>query len=1485
VMDRMWKTIDSLEQKGLISSALEEVRKIRQSALQGNDSGHLVKAIMHEYKYLNQLEEDSAIKALERIEKEVETFPEPARSVMHSLIAEWYGQYLQGHLWELRNRTEFSGTPGPDIRTWGIRHFIDQIQDHFASSIRWEGLKTAKVEDYTLLLTEKQNTDELRPTLYDILMHRALDFYAGAESFLTKPVYDFVLTYPAAFSPARTFVDHNFPAQDSLSNTWLALQWYQDLLKFRLADANHESALVDADLKRLRFAYDHIVNESKDSLYKTALDKLSLSHMDHPESALVDYYRAELLSQLATEWQNNKDSRHRYAYNEALKICQAANAKFPNAYGSQLCQGLIKQIQHKNLSAVMEEVNLPNEELLVQVEYRNLSSVYLKLVKLPNAPRRWRNDIRTGEDLLAKLLSLPAIKTWEQKISDGDDYQPHLTEIPLQALPFGHYALLVSDMTDMDNKTSHTGALTFTISELGHWLINDRTNSNTATIFNRKSGQPLSGVKAEFYTYQYSNGRQRQDEVKLGEATSDANGFVTIPAKENQSVSIQLSKGNDELFEDEYYHVYRYGFDYDANPTTLFFADRSIYRPGQKIYFKGYALDFDRNQVPRIVSRKNVEVVFYDANGQEQMRKNFISNDYGTFAGHFDLPQGGLTGQMSIGSNHGANRHYFQVEEYKRPKFEIKFDTLKEVVRLNDDVTIRGFAKDYAGSAVPNANVRYRVERVSYRPWWYGYYRKGFWPREEDRQVLAVGTTTTKNDGSFTVTFDAKPKAGGDPNLMYRFETTAFITDITGESHELTKSINVNSQGYEVNIAIPQRISKDDLKNISVVAQNSDGADVRLNGDLEVTQLKGPASNKRERLWTVPDILTISENEYATRFINYHIPGKETMDKWDTEKSIGKKAIELNGRDSIDLSSLIREAGYYKLTWKWKDAAGKILDINLFVMVYDESQKLPGQEIIEVAFDNKKYEPGQEVEVDLLTGLSSPPKTFRILERRSTEPARKWFDLPNYNDKSISITENDRGGIHLHHLTAYNNRYVHTQNLIQVPWSNKDLLVELKTWRDKMEPGDEETWTMTVKGPKQEAVTSEMLLSMYDASLDAFIPHEWKMNLYPSTQSKVFVQGSSKTAEFNILTQYWENQTDAPSRQYRDINVYGYYPEGGYGGYYRRYKNDRDMAADGRVTMGVEVQSAAPQAATLEESANKGGGDQKEAETPKPQVAPTPPPLRTALEETVFFLPQINTDNKGNLTFSFKMKEGLTRWKFQALAHTKDLAFGLTQAEAVTQKQLMVFPNPPRFFREGDTIAFQIKATNLTSQIQTGTAQLKIIDALTNQDVSSQWKIQSTSKDLKIDASGTAPLSWTVEVPRKWTTPVKYQVSASAGAFTDGEEAMLPVVTNRILITETLPLPLKAKETRTFVFKSMQANSSSTIDHHRYTVEMTTSPAWYAVQALPYLMEYPHECAEQVFNRLYANTLASHIAVKYPAIKQTYETWRNTNDDALLSNL
>ena len=1483
-MEKKWHAVDSLEQKGLVSSALKEVEQIKKLALEGNDSGNLVKALVYENKYLLQLEEDSDIKVLSRLEAEVNTYPEPAKSVMHSLAAQWYTNYLQSHLWQLRNRTEYSGTPGTDIRTWGIRHLIDRIQSHFESSVQWEGLRTAKVEDYSLLLTEKQNTDELRPTLYDILMHRALDFYSGTESYLAKPVYDFVLTDPLAFSPAKTFTGLAFPVTDSLSNTWKALQWYQQLLSFRLNDDQHEAALIDADLKRLRFVYDNIITDGKDSIYQKALEDLAKNHNDHPESSLIDYNRAELLMQQASRWSVDKTSPHRYAYNEAIKICEAAIKKYPDAYGSQLCKTLIIQIETKSISAAVESISLPGEELLAQIDYRNLSSVHLKISKLTDVPRRWRGDTWNGEEILKKLNQLTPIKTWVQTIDNGNDHQPHSTEVAIAALPLGHYALLVSDAVDFEPKNSTTGAIMFTVSELGYWYIDDRENSHVAAIVNRRTGIPIPNVKTEFITYEYNPGRQKQEEIKIGEGLSDANGWVNVPLKENQSISLRLTKGDDQLFEEDAYYTYRYGGETQAHPSTLFFSDRAIYRPGQKIYFKGYAINFDQNQMPKIAPKKNVEVVLYDANGQEQSKQSLVSNEYGTFFGHFDLPQGVLTGRMWISSNYGSSRHFFQVEEYKRPKFEVKFDTLTETAKLNEEVVIKGKALDYAGSAVSSANVKYRVERTSYIPWWYGY-RKMIWPpREQDRQVLTVGNVLTRDDGSFEIRFLAKSKAGADPSLMYHFETTAFVTDVTGESHEAVKTISLNKQGYEVNISLPEKTSKDVLSKIGVTATNSDGADVNVNGEVEISLLKGPSQNKRDRLWPSPDILTISQSDYSSRFAHYHVPGKEEMSTWDVDQVVGKKSFAVSGTDSVDLASLISKPGYYRLSWIWKDAKGSELKVVQNVMIYETNKLLPGSEVVQVEWKDKKYEPGEVVEVDLLTGLNSPPRTIKVLEKRSGVTTRSWLTLPTYDDRSINVTEEDRGGMYLLYLTAFNNRFYQTKNLVQVPWSNKDLNVKLKTWRDKMEPGDEETWTMTISGSKQEPVTAEMLLSMYDASLDAFVPHQWQMSLYPSIIPKVLVNGSEpKQGQFWMLTDHWnKNVQDVPWRQYRDINTYGYYPEGGY---YPRY--DRDYLANGVMAPSME---SAPQANQIKKTPGDAvGGALDEQETDQTSqtipVAPTPPPLRSALDETVFFYPDIKTDDKGNLSFSFKMKEGLTRWKFQALAHTKELAFGLIQKEVVTQKQLMVFPNPPRFFREGDTIAFQIKATNLTNQSLSGSAQLKIVDAINNEDVSAQWKITKGSQDLKINAGVSSALSWTLVVPKTWIRPVKYQVSASAGSFTDGEESMLPVVTNRILITETLPLPVKAKETRTFVFKSMQSNSSSTLDHHQFVVEMTTSPAWYAVQALPYLMEYPHECAEQIFSRLYANSLGAHIVNKYPAIKQVYDGWRNTKSDALLSNL
>ena len=950
-LEKMWKTIDSLENKGLISSALDEVQRIKKSALAGNESGHLFKAIMHENKYFQQLEEDAAIKAIERGESELATYPEPVRSVMHSLLAEWYSHYLRGHLWEFRSRTEYGGPAGPDIRTWGIRHFVVKIQEHYKLSVQWDGLKASEVKPYELLLTADVKTDELRPTLFDILMHRALDFYSGNETWLTKPAYDFVLTDPIALSSASEFAKHVFITEDSLSSTWNTIQWFQELLSFRLTDQNHVSALLDADLKRLQYVYHQMLNDQKDSLYANSLKLLSDKHKGNAESTLVDYYRAEWLINKASEWQTKRDSTYRYAYNEAMQICSTAIAKFPDAYGTQLCKSLMQQIEAKSLSTTVESINLPNEELLAHVDYRNLDLVHFRIVKLPQSPRRWRGESWDGEEVLKKLIQLPALKSWEQILDNGKDHQPHATEIALPALPVGHYALIVSDSKDPDGKKATVGTVMFTVSSLAYWYMDDRDQEQKAAIINRATGLPLQGVKVEFISLDYNESLRKQEEVKLGEAISDAKGWVDVPAKSGKNLTIRLTKGEDELFPDDAYYSYNSNRNIPDRSTTLFFSDRAIYRPGQKMYFKGYAILFDADRIPSIVPNKKVEIILYDANGQEVNKQTLQSNAFGTFAGHFDLPSGGLTGQMSVSSSHGSGRHYFRVEEYKRPKFEITFDTVRENVRLNQEVVVKANALDYAGSAVSGATTGYRVERISRRPWWW--FQRGFWPGSEDRQVLSTGKGFTANDGSFDIPFVAKSKPGDYPDMMYNFEVTVYVTDITGETHEATKTLTINQQGYEVQVSLEERVSIDKLKTINIAAHNSDGAEVKVNGQVEVSRITGPTQNKRDRLWSAIDILSISDQEYSSRFSNYHLPGKEHMSSWPADKVIGKRLLDINGKGLVDISTLITAPGFYKLNWTWKDVAGKELVFTQYIMAYQVNAPLPGYEVNQVVYVNK----------------------------------------------------------------------------------------------------------------------------------------------------------------------------------------------------------------------------------------------------------------------------------------------------------------------------------------------------------------------------------------------------------------------------------------------------------------------------------------------------------------------------------------------------
>ena len=522
----------------------------------------------------------------------------------------------------------------------------------------------------------------------------------------------------------------------------------------------------------------------------------------------------------------------------------------------------------------------------------------------------------------------------------------------------------------------------------------------------------------------------------------------------------------------------------------------------------------------------------------------------------------------------------------------------------------------------------------------------------------------------------------------------------------------------------------------------------------------------------------------------------------------------------------------------------------------------------------------------------------------------RLIELHN-NSKSFSvpISKDDLGGFVVNYsFSAYNSLLSGSMH-ISVPYPVTAPEIETVTFRDKLRPGTDETWTFKVKGPKGDKVAAELLASMYDASLDAFRGHYWSFDpVYrPHYYSRMHTSGRNSfgTAAFRVHQSNNKGYSYEP--QYFDsFDWFGFhFGQGGYFGDAKRRSKKLDGAVLGVVADEAELEESAsfttaPPPAM--EAQNGGdldkqpmgrsnrapeadqGTENKDGEGPFKDV-----PIRKNLQETAFFLPHLSTDREGNVSFSFSTPEALTQWNLQLLAHTPGLQHAHTSLRTVTQKELMVIPNAPRFLREGDGIRISSKIANLTDKSLSGQAQLELVDALTGKDISSKLLVSVPLGDgsmgtmgFEVDSLGNTEVAWHLKIP-EGIQAVQYKVVAKAGDFSDGEQNVLPVLTNRMLVTETLPMWIRSDQTRTFVLDRLKSNGSPTLKHHKLTLEMTSNPAWYAVQALPYLMEYPYDCNEQTFARYYANTLASHIAHSNPRIQEVFDQWRNS--DALLSNL
>jgi len=1510
-----WEQVASFESQGLPQSALKVVEEIYLMAKEEKNTNQLIKALIHRMKYKNDIEDGGFVKIILDLENEIKSAELPAKAIMQSILAEMYSMYYQNNRWKFYNRSETVDFKSDSIDTWDLNTLADHIIKLYNESLApIELLQQTAIDDYTTILVVGSKPKDFRPTLYDFLANRAVSYFISNELSITRPADQFTLNDEVYFAHSERFIAAKITSHDTLSLQYHAIRILQQITAFHLERSN-KPALIDAELTRLRIVNSASANSEKDTLYLQALKHLQQQALGISILTSVNYEIAQFYNSRATRYNREDPATAQYKWDKkkAIELCDQAIAQFPDSEGASQCKALRELILDTELSFVVENYIPTTTKWAAAITYKNIETLYLRVASI---------DPKKVENLRDKYYGRKYIENRDQLYYDelkkaskelifktivppvDNDYNTHAVEEIVNGLPLGMYLVIVANNKKLDYQKNLTSYNFFRVSNFSYTKSELYQGKSEYHVLNRNSGLPINNVKVTARLRYYDYGAHKDRDITK-QYTTDADGLFVVesPVQDRWvDIGLKLEKDSD-FYESTSENIHFKSYNETTTVTTKLFTDRAIYRPGQTVYFKGIVISKTAYNKAEVVKDRTDIVILYDVNYQKVAELEVKTNEYGSFGGTFILPTGLLNGQMQIYTGSGAK--YISVEEYKRPAFEVKIPPVEGNFVLNDSVKVKGTAISYAGAPLTGAAVKFRVTRKpEWRGWWY-------YSFDTNPTEIANGIITTDEKGEFSVTFKALPDPTKlkDDKMVYNYSVIADVTDINGETQSTSNSLTVGYVALQASLDIQGDIDKQSVDNaFDITTENLNGQFVATSGKVVIQKLMMPKEALRSRFWTKPDKSLYLENEWNTLY-----PGNEFANEYDYTKAKPEKQVfdaDFNTEKSKELvlTGLDSwETGAYMAEITCKDAFGNNITNKHFFTVYAVTdKKLPYEKpawFIPVA---TRVEPGENAKILVGTGYNGVKMLYTI-EHNYRVVAKQWIEL---NDEQklieIPVTEDYRGNFAVHFSFIKNNRFYQYDATITVPYTNKQLTVEFSSYRDKLYPGQDEQWRLTLKGPKAERVAAEMMATLYDASLDVFRKNYWTFDVFGFYYSNIGWSSPCFSTNGSELLKVGFSRYYPPSYYYTSLNWFGfgYYSsrylygdiqtKSAVGGVMERSKsrNGKKYAEAPVVAMSVKREAAV---GDVEEDAMYDKiSDDRDEETNLPVADSAPPEpepsqfeevkIRTNFNETAFFYPQLETNDEGEVVVSFKVPESLTRWRMMGLAHTQDLQSAYCENTLVTQKDLMLAPNAPRFFREGDIIEFPVKISNISDKDLSGQVCLELFDALTMTPVKDIKKLDVLN--FNVPSKQNTSVSWTFQIP-EGLSAITYRVVAKSGSFSDGEEKPIPVLTNRMLVTESLPLYVNGKQTKEFEFtKLINSGASKTLRHESLTLEFSSNPAWYAVQALPYLMEYPYECSEQTFSRLYANSLASHIANSSPKIKQVFDSWRDLPDSkALLSNL
>lgn len=1101
----------------------------------------------------------------------------------------------------------------------------------------------------------------------------------------------------------------------------------------------------------------------------------------------------------------------------------------------------------------MPQVLRPGEKVWVQLDVRNLQNLKISISRLNiTADNEYdAQDEATYKMLLKKTTKLHQ-KDYSRNYYGRPDYQEVKDSIEIgDNLPLGAYLMEVTS----DNTGIAPQRELFYVSNLAVMIQQLPDDKHRYVVVNATDGQPVPGAKIMLYDRDYDVKTGKWKRLVHARLTTDENGEAYF---KNVDGNVLISTSNDKFTpaKDIYLSRTRYYERKDDKIKHQLFTDRSIYRPGQTVHASAISYIVKKG-LDASVPGKSMELNFIlrDANGKQVAEQKATTDEYGTASVDFELPKEGQTGLYFISVN-GTVTKYVRVEEYKRPTFEITFPKVNEKYNWGDTVVVKATAKTYSGVPVQCAKVEYQVTRRN-QLWWWGAGSAG--------QLVKTDSCVTREDGTFDVEIPLEASLSGKDEVdmsefmriarFFNFEVSAIVTDISGESHEGVMSLPLGTKPTILTVNLPERIETDSLKTVTFAYRNASGMPIssRLKYRIDKGEWKDAEANA-----------PVSIKEYASSSASSSLVWKSGVHQ--LEAICGQDTLQ----QKFTLFSM-KDTHPVEPTTEW----------------YYQTAKTFPRDGKPVYIQVGSSENGAHIVYSIIAGN-------KLLEKGAWELGDSIVTLP------FTYKEEYASGIVLNYSFVKQGKCYIRMMSIARPLPEKKLNIAWKTFRNRLTPGQKEEWTLKITTPDGKPAKAQLMSVLYDKSLDQIAPHSWKMSLgFSQWLPSCFWTSNLWYYKMDLLgvypTKYFDQkQLDVDKFDGKYFSYYAYMQavelsklERSSGGTVESVRIQKDEVvreeAKGiwiRSSKMTRVGAAAPSANkvfdVVEEMPQFAGGSGSDAGQFLDKVQ-----VRENMNETAFFYPALESDNNGNVAIRFTLPESVTTWKFMGLAHDKEMRNGLLVDEAVAQKTVMVQPNMPRFLREGDKSTIVVKLFNTSDKKVSGNTRMQILDPETNKVV---WQ---KTQNYCIDAEGSATISFDVQGLKEGVYINK--VVAAGNGYSDGEQHYLPVLSNRELVVNTLPITLHQKGEQSFdlskLFLNKEGKQAKGTEEAKVTIEYTNNPSWLMVKALPAISNPDEEDAISLMSAIYANTITNHVQKHLSLENLTQESIRLQNQVEKLKKL